>query len=265
MRRQELIECFADTQWQSLHAWAEQTQAARANTRLYPPGFRAAARAPKSSGRAIQVIQDTTLHCAQQHGRGRVAVLNFANAYHPGGGVTSGSTAQEECLCRSSNLYCALTAPDILERYYRYNKDHIDAIGTDTVVYTPGVWVFKTDDAPHETLERPFKVDVLTCAAPDLRYAPGGKREAAARAFYGRIANILEVANENDADTLILGAFGCGAFGNDPEQVAEAFRALLIDRGYRDRFAYVIFAIKANDAVNSNLRAFQRAFARDGL
>ena len=132
-------------------------------------------------------------------------------------------------------------------------------MGTDAVIYSPGVTVIKSDDAIPEKLEQWFEVDVLTSAAP--YYDPDKKKpvsmEKLETVFQGRIRNILEVAAVNDVDVLILGAFGCGAFNNPPELVASVFRHLLIDRGYGRFFRKTVFAIKKNDTQNTNLLAFK--------
>ena len=68
------------------------------------------------------------------------------------------------------------------------------------------------------------------------------------------------MAAANDVDVLVLGAFGCGAFNNPPDLVAEAFRKLLVDKGYGRLFKKIVFAIKKNDSRNSNLEAFRTVF-----
>ena len=259
MNRRDLIACFEDTQRIIHEALHEETQRLRNATRLYGPGFQARSRRTKSAGSPIEVREDTTFHCAGQYGDGHTAVLNLANAYRPGGGVVSGAMAQEECLCRSSNLYNSLTQPEMMERYYRWNRANTDFLGTDAVIYSPGVRVFKSDDAVPVPLDTPFTVDVLTCAAPEL-YQLREPMPAAqlAEVYDRRIRNILEAAIENDVDFLILGAFGCGAFRNPPELVAASCRRLLVEQGYRDSFKRVIFAIKRNNAGNTNLLAFRQ-------
>ena len=250
MDRNALIQCFRETQaaLREDAALAEATLRMQAATRLYLPGFEDVAPRTKSRDRPVEVVEDTTFHRAGVFANEglRVAALNFANAYSPGGGVTRGAMAQEECLCRSSNLYSALTLPYLLRNYYKHNAKAVGELGTDAVIHSPGVTVFKSDDALPVPLAQPFRVDVLTCAAPYVN--PDRKkpipREKLEEALHRRIRNLLEVASANDADVLVLGAFGCGAFNNPPELVANCFRYQLIDAGYRDRFRQVVFAIK---------------------
>lgn len=247
--RSALIQCFNDTRnmVRDNPELARATLRMQSGTVLYFPGYAAVDPPKKSENRPLAVVEDTTFHCAGKLVReGRVAVLNFANAYSPGGGVLLGAMAQEECLCRSSNLYSALTLPYLIRNYYKYNEKTAGALGTDAVIYSPGVTVFNSDDPLPVPLAEPFQTDVLTCAAP--RVDPGRKKpippEKLEETFNHRIRNILEVAAAHGADHLVLGAFGCGAFNNPPDLVAECFRYNLADKGYRDCFKSVVFAIK---------------------
>ena len=247
--RDSLIQCFKDTQRRINEdlSLTDATLRMQAGTILYFPGYTAIAPPHKSACRPLTVVEDTTFHCAGELvGEGRVAVLNFANAYSPGGGVTRGAMAQEECLCRSSNLYNALTLPYLIRNYYKYNEKTTGELGTDAIIYSPGVTVFKSDDEIPVPLAKPFQTDVLTCAAPYVN--PDRKKpipfEKLEETVNRRIRSILEVAAANGADHLVLGAFGCGAFNNPPDLVAGCFRYYLVDRGYRDCFKRVVFAIK---------------------
>lgn len=262
----ELIEAFQDTrqQVQGNPELAEKTRRMQEWTRLYKEGFVSAHSRQKSGEPKITVRADTTFHCAQTlwtTGK-RTAVLNFANAYSPGGGVLKGAMAQEECLCRSSNLYEALIQPHILGDYYEWNEKNTGDLGTDRIIYSPGVTVFKSDHGCPENLEEWFSVDVITCAAPyynKYQKKPVSK-ETLAAVFHSRIRNILETAIDNDVDNLVLGAFGCGAFNNPPQLVAEAFRRLLVDEEYAVRFENVAFAIKTTGVSRKNLDAFRACF-----
>ncbi len=264
--RIDLIESFRDTrnaikENEDLSARTIQTQA---GTMLYLRGYAAVNPSVKSQSPDIAILEDTTFHCASFYAGGpdKIAVLNFANAYNPGGGVKNGDMAQEECLCRSSNLYAALTLPYLLKNYYKWNHQHTGDMGSDSVIYSPGVTVFKTDDAIPQKMQDWFEVDVITCAAPyyNLSKKKPVSFDKLRQVFFDRIRNILEVAAANDVDILVLGAFGCGAFNNPPELVADVFHQLLIDMPYGKYFKKVLFAIKKNNEENTNLVCFQDVF-----
>ena len=245
----KLVAAFHDTvsaftKYQDLIA---ETQRMVDSTLVYFEKFSVINKPLKRHRVIIKVTPETTFACAQKYALddSRVAVLNFANPYHPGGGVEQGSTAQEECLCRSSNLYAALTCKYVLANYYNRNSRNRTPFGTDSVIYSKGVTVFKSDDLLPVPLEKPFKTDVITCAAPIFNNTFGNYNENQYKpVLYSRIKNILEVAISNDVDTIVLGAFGCGAFNNPPELVSRVFYRLLVTEGYCHAFRNVVFAVK---------------------
>ena len=181
-------------------------------------------------------------------------MLNFASAKNPGGGVTRGSSAQEEALCRCSTLYPCLLGDELWQKYYKMHRDRHDVTYTDACIYTPDVLVIKTDtDAPERLPENKMQaVDVITCAAPNLRERPSNAMNPGAGSpvrlsrqdIYSlhtqRARKILSVAALHDGDVLILGAFGCGALSNPPQVVAPAYRAGLQD--FAHAFCAVEFA-----------------------
>ena len=261
VNEEQLVECFYDTvksftKYQDL---IESTNAMVDSTLVYFENYSVINKPFKRHRTIITVTPDTTFHQAMHFvGSGkRIAVLNFANPYHPGGGVERGAMAQEECLCRSSNLYAALTCNYVLTNYYDRNTRNRTPYGTDSVVYSKDVTVFKSDNELPVKLETPFKVDVITCAAPYYNRATSGpyNQKKYEMVFYARIKNIFEVAIANGVDVLILGAFGCGAFNNPPELVANAFRQLLVKNGYSHLFRDVVFAIKPD--VRNNYDVFK--------
>lgn len=243
----KLIESFQDT----LNRCAgedlvELTREAAAESRVYRENF-VSQRLYKVREAEIQVVEGTTFQTARENlDGGKTAVLNFANPHYPGGGVTRGAVAQEECLCRSSNLYPCLADDGVFADFYGYHRGSTDHDFSDRLIYTPGVTVFK-DDAPVPRLlagEDWFRVDVITCAAPfqgKRRHVNGRVLEELMKK---RVRNILEAAIEHEIDVLILGAFGCGAFQNPPKVVARSFRMVLAEKRYRTAFQRVIFAIK---------------------
>lgn len=185
----------------------------------------------------------------------RVAILNFASAKHPGGGFTWGALAQEEFIAYRSSLYTSLLTCS--KEYYEYNKQHlVMGLYNDNVIYSPDVVVFR--ESSRYQLTRPYRVNIITCAAPNRGAAlrNGVTDDVITCAMDKRIQKLLEVAIRNDIDILILGAFGCGAFKNNPYVVSKLFRKHLISSGYLNRFHHVDFAIPGG----KNLQAFQEGF-----
>lgn len=208
----------------------------------------------------INVVQSTTLDCAKTYVRQgeSVAVLNFASAVNPGGGVAVGAMAQEECICRSSNLLPCLKQKHLMKDYYMQHRIANDPMYSDRIIYTPNVTVFKSDDAVPKMLPSSewFNVDVITCAAPNLRNAENIDKNKLFEILYNRIDKILGFANSCSIKTIILGAWGCGAFKNPPEMVADAFKQV-IESKYKHAFNNIVFAIKGKD---NNFKVFKSVF-----
>jgi uncharacterized protein (TIGR02452 family) len=196
----------------------------------------------------------------------KTAVLNFANNHAIGGSPFSAG-AQEESLCRCSTLYPCLQA--MREQFYekhsrQFRSKEIGYMGNDDLIYTPDVVVFKTDERTDPNIpcmmdqEDWYKVDVITCAAPELRHTtrkPQNYEEIITR----RIKKILDVAAREGVEVLILGAWGCGAFGNKPHDVAGYFKQVLIDEGYGYFFDEVRFAIYGSEN-GKNISEFRQTF-----
>ena len=186
----------------------------------------------------------------------RICVLNFASATNPGGGVKNGSRAQEECLCRCSTLYPTLDRQEMWDCYYSVNRQLRDPLHTDACIYSPDIIICKSDIVYPERLpeEEWVTVDVITCAAPNLRSEIIVSDDELKRLHISRAEHIMRSAIDNGADVLVLGAFGCGAFMNDPYIVASAYRDA-VDR-YDTYFERIEFAIFCADYESENYRAF---------
>ena len=183
----------------------------------------------------VQVTNETTLGAARRLVDGGMdpLALNFANGVQPGGGFLTGARAQEETLCRSSAL-CATLVGDPMYRAHR-TRTHSDS--TDWVIYSPDVPVFRGDDGTE--LEEPWLLSFLSSAAP---YAPALGQPLAGNLLQERIHRVLAVARACGHDTLVLGAWGCGAFKNDVTRTARDFRHAL-DTEFDGAFSEVVFAI----------------------
>ncbi len=185
----------------------------------------------------------------------RIAVHNFASATNPGGGVKSGSTAQEESLCRCSTLYPVLKTEYLKQQYYMPHRALHDIRYTDSCIYSPDICIIKTDNAKPERMpgRQWVKADVITCAAPNLSgrdydaAGPEDKRKSSVSddELYGihirRARHMLTAAAAQGAEILVLGAFGCGAFRNDPKIVAAAYKKVLPE--FYGRFRRIEFAV----------------------
>lgn len=263
MGKEDLVVCFQDTFEQSNNGSLKQrtTRAVKSN-RVYKEGFVSKAK-HRSENASIEVYSGTTFDVAKRYCTlGKVAVLNFANPENPGGGVHLGAMAQEECLCRSSNLYACISDHNVFDEYYGYHRSIQSHFYTDRLIYTKDVTVFKDDSLVPQMLPENewFDVDVITCAAPYLAKIKHTNRAALLLLLKSRVKNIIEAARDNKVDYLVLGAFGCGAFKNPPLVVAEAFRQIIDEQKYRKDFKHIVFAIKPTGEDCPNLTAFNNVF-----
>jgi uncharacterized protein (TIGR02452 family) len=237
---------------------AAELRAAREGTRLYGPEPLPVP-ALRVTRTLVEVTGESSLEAARRLG-GNPAVLNFASARNPGGGYLNGAQAQEEALCRASALYtCLLRARD----FYDHHRAHRDPLYTDRVIHSPGVPVFRDDRGA--LLDEPYTAGFLTSAAPNagvvLRTAPERAAELP-RALAVRAERILETAAAHGYRELVLGAWGCGVFRNDPAQVAGAFRGLLGPGGrFAGAFEHVVFGILDRTRDRAVLGAFEEAFS----
>ena len=217
----------------------------------------------------IIVSKKRTFEAAMNYPGKKVAVLNFASASNPGGGVVNGSSAQEECLCRCSTLYCNLTEDFMWKNFYQPHRHAANPIHNDDLIYTPDVVIFKSD-TPYPRLlpqNKWTKVNVITCAAPNLRERPSnafntGDGNQAVKISPAQLEQIhiqrgrkiLATAAANKNEVIILGAFGCGAFMNNPEIVANAYTKLI--KEFKNSFKVIEFAIYCSPRDDSNFRIF---------
>ncbi|KOG34177.1 TIGR02452 family protein [Streptomyces resistomycificus] len=236
---------------------AAETDAARAGTRMYGPEP-----VPVPPVDPVKTLFEVTGESSLEAARrltGPVAVLNFSSARNPGGGYLNGAQAQEEALCRASALYTCLIG---VREFYDHHRAHRDPFYTDRVIHSPAVPVFRDDRG--RLLDEPYTAGFLTAAAPNagvvLRTAPERAAELPG-ALAARAGRVLETAVVHGYRRLVLGAWGCGVFQNDPVQVAGAFRALLGPGGrFAGAFEHVVFGVLDRTKGAVVREAFVRAF-----
>ncbi len=248
---------------------SEALQHCLAETQFYDPDRlnnicdRVRERAPQFPKTTFTVINETTLEGAarlsQREDSARIGVLNFASAKNPGGGFLKGSQAQEESLARSSGLYRSLLkAP----QYYDYHRQQRSGLYSDRMIYSPQCPVFRRDDGTF--LEQPYWVDFITSPAPNAGAIARNSPQDIAKipaALQDRSQKVLSLAVHHHCDTLILGAWGCGVFRNDPQMVAEIFFNHLNTEGlFWGRFKTVLFSVLDSSRDKKTYTAFRDRF-----
>lgn len=207
----------------------------------------------------LEVVNETTLTGIARlmaDGTDEVAVLNFASAKNPGGGFLNGSQAQEESLARSSALYASLLrAWD----FYQQHRKSSSLLYSDAMILSPGCPVFRKDDG--QLLDQPHHVTFITSAAPNAGDAAKSRPDevlAIPDVVHRRSEYVLALMAAHGYKRLVLGAWGCGVFRNDPTMVAATFAEHL--RGvWAGRFERVVFSVLDTSVAQETFRAFQAA------
>lgn len=208
----------------------------------------------------VRVVNGTSLASARAlAARGVVPmVLNFASAKNPGGGFLNGARAQEESLARSSALYATIERSPM----YAFHRQHGDPLYTSWMIHSPDVPVFRDDDTGW-LLEEPYACAFLTAAAPNagvVLQRDYSRREEVDRVMRARVDRALAVMAHHGHRHLVLGAWGCGVFGNDPAVVADQF-ARALDGPFAGAFEEVVFAVLDWSAERRFVRPFAERFA----
>jgi uncharacterized protein (TIGR02452 family) len=234
---------------------ADAVRAARDGTVVYHPGdviprARDAATRPR-----IEVTDESTTAAArrlfEREGVADPCALNFASARNPGGGFLGGAKAQEEDLARASALYACLEPQ---RAYYDANRRERSALYTDHVIHSPRVPFFRDDRAC--LTDAVALVSVVTAPAPNAGAVGPEERALVRPTLERRAAIVLEVAARHGHRVLVLGAWGCGVFRNDPREVADVFARELAGR-FAGAFDRVVFAILDRSRERATLRAFK--------
>lgn len=244
---------FADTRRLSCTVYGDNTKVMQQGVQVYPDPLVLKATKKRNPPKII-FSRGGTLGSANKYrvdGR-RTAVLNFADALVPGGLVLQGEVTQEESICRCTNLYEGLILPTCISDYYNVNRALGTAVYSDRLIYSPDVLVFK-HDSTYTNVKEPFYVDVITCPAPSCPVPQ--------EVLYNRIRGILRVAGVYKVEQIVLGAWGCGAFGQDATIVGSCFAQALKVENY---FKTVIFAILevVPQTDHGNFHFFQMGFSQ---
>jgi len=211
----------------------------------------------------VSVVQCGTMSAADALVRQglRTCVLNFASGRNRGGGWLRGANAQEEALCRVCGLYPCLLKPEV-ESYYEENALDASCVYEDNAIVSPEVSVFRADDGSF--LDAPYLVGIITAPAPNMGVAMGRKSSGGVEKIKEvrrrRMAMVLTLCAAEGFDAVVLGAWGCGVFRNDPVEVAHEFRELLQGR-FCNTFSRVAFAV-IDEATCS---IFRSAFAGESV
>jgi uncharacterized protein (TIGR02452 family) len=210
------------------------------------------------------VTPETTLVAARRlvehEAAAPLLVLNFASAKHPGGGFLGGSRAQEESLARSSALYASLQTA---QEYYDQNRRARTTLYTDHAIVSPGVPVFRDDDGT--LLDRAYEVTFFTMPAVNVGALGAGSPAVhqVEPTMAGRVEKVLAFAASEGIEHLLLGAWGCGVFRNDPRMIARLFSdALSGPDGWGRKFRRVVFAVYDRSPGQEVLSGFEKALAR---
>ena len=200
------------------------------------------------------------------------ALLNFASAGHPGGGVETGARAQEETICRRSTLTRSIYTFDasFASKYgYNHSPGNNYPLGNldFSAIYSPAVTVFK-EGLECTLMENPYQVAVITCAALnlngryDLKLTPDGHLPQRAKEITAnKVRTIFRIALMHGHDSLVLGAFGCGAFKNPPAEIAKLFHEVMEEPEFKNKYRLITFSIiDDHNSNNRNLRAFEEEF-----
>lgn len=233
--KDDLVAVFSDTRKLSIGKYKKNTEKSIENTKVYLHAPTYPLRGDENF--TIDIVSGGTVSVGYQYAKKfHTAILNFADALTPGGLVTTGAQTQEENICRCSNLYETLIQEKCQMVYYDFNRKSEDGIYSNNVIYSPDIVVFK-DDVTYDDIS-PRKLDVITCPAPSRQLDD----DEALRIYSARIQNFIMTAVDNKVECIVLGAWGCGAFGQNPHLVARAFVNVLNE--YAGHFKKVIFSFR---------------------
>ena len=197
----------------------------------------------------------STIEAIAEEKNDKICVLNFASAKNPGGGFLGGASAQEESLARSSNLYETQIKDKAM---YDFNRNQSSFLYSDYMIYSPNVLFWNDDNGNY--FEKPFVADVITAPAPNkgamLQHNRKEEIAETEEVLKNRMDKVLAIALKQKSETLILGAWGCGVFRNEPKDVAQLFKEIIAEK-YAGAFKKIVFAVFDNSEKKSNFKQFE--------
>lgn len=181
---------------------------------------------------------DSILKLRQDGIEGEIIALNFASANNPGGGFLKGSNAQEESICRASSLYINLVKNT---EFYEFHRNQRNPLYSDKMIYSPDVPIIRNDKGQLIKCE---KCSFITSPAVNAKVARERNisNDTINKAMKERINKIISLAVKKNPKALVLGAFGCGVFGNDRDVVFKLFEQSINNLIAKDSIK-IIFAI----------------------
>ncbi|MEM6345931.1 MAG: TIGR02452 family protein [Bacteroidota bacterium] len=216
----------------------------------------------RTSQTQFEVRNETTFEAslrAYQAAKGRhIGALNFASARNPGGGVLRGTKAQEEDLARASGLYPCIVQ---MEDHFQYHRKHKLGLYSDRMIYSPKVPVFR--NAAEQLLDDWYPVSIITSAAANvssLRQNNPERLQDVPAVMRLRTQKLLALAAYHHIDTLILGAWGCGVFKQEPADMAGYFAEQLLEGPFKNVFPRVMFAVLDNSKEERFISPFRERF-----
>ena len=260
IRNYDLLEIFKDTLTKSQILYQDATDTlVDQDTIVYTEHIDDTLVDRKAGKMRLKVVNAGTVETGRKLIRkGKTAILNFADALVPGGLVWAGATTQEENICRCSNLYASISSDKARELYYDVNGKDIGqtryGVYTDNIIYSRDVLFFK-DDTYYKKV-RPYCMDVITCPAPSCKLPSNNEFDVT----YTRVCEILKSAAINDVKNIVLGAWGCGAFGQNPYIVSACFKRALAEYPVFDNVVFAIRSCEADYDKTTNFRVFKTTF-----
>ena len=205
----------------------------------------------------IEVRNETTFSAAKRLEEVglRTLALNLAAAKSVGGGWKNGARAQEECLCRGSGLSRCLEAN---REFYEFHRQRGGGLYSDWMMLHPSVPVFRGDEPEEALLDTFWTTSFLTAVAPNAK-AVHHATDRIRPAFQRRIEKVLSIALAHNFDALVLGAWGCGAFGNDPRDIAPLFTEAFVGK-FKGAFTHAAFAVLDASVDERMVSPFREAF-----